>query len=377
MTMDDEGMEYTDAEDRQAHQTEHPTLLQGPVDIRSLALSVLAILALGGTLYVARAVLLPVVLAVVLSFLLAPIIKALARFRIPAPVGTAMVLLGILGLVGYGAVLLSEPATMWMQQLPQSLSRLEARIRPVAQSVEKLGKATEKMEDITQVESEAAQQALKVEVQHRSLTGTILNQTLSVVALIGAMIILLYFLLASGDLFLLKLVRVIPRFADKKTAVTIVHQVEQDISRYLMTITMINTGLGVAVGVAMLALDMPNPVLWGVMAGCFNFIPYLGAMASAIVLTLVALLTFDQLGRALLVPGVFLALTSLEGFFVTPMVVGHRLTLNPVAIFLWLTLWGWLWGVPGMLLAVPLLAIFKIICDHIRPLQPIGEFIGK
>jgi predicted PurR-regulated permease PerM len=199
---------------------------------------------------------------------------------------------------------------------------------------------------------------------------------LNLLATVGAVTILLYFLLASGDLFLLKLVRVLPRFEDKKIAVTIVHEVRHDVSHYLLTITLINIGLGVATGIAMFWLGMPNPLLWGVMAASFNFIPYLGAMASAIILTLVALLTFDELGRILLVPGVFLVLTSLEGGFVTPAIVGRRLTLNPVAIFVWLTFWGWLWGVPGMLLAVPMLAILKIVCDHVQPLNSVGEFLG-
>jgi predicted PurR-regulated permease PerM len=206
--------------------------------------------------------------------------------------------------------------------------------------------------------------------------GTILNQTLEAGAAIGVTIILLYFLLASGNLFLQKLVRVLPRFQDKRIAVTIVRQIEKDISLYLLTVTMINAGLGVAVGTAMYGLGMPNPVLWGVMAGCFNFIPYLGAIASAIVLTLVASVTFDQLGHILLVPVVFVALNELEGMIITPAIVGKRLSLNPVAIFIWLLLWGWLWGIPGTLIAVPLLAVIKIICDNIAPLAPMGEFLG-
>ncbi len=153
-------------------------------------------------------------------------------------------------------------------------------------------------------------------------------------------------------------------------------QIQKDISLYLLTVTMINAGLGVAVGTAMYGLGMPNPILWGVMAGCFNFIPYLGAIASAIVLTLVASVTFDQLGHILLVPVVFIVLNELEGMIVTPAVVGKRLSLNPVAIFIWLLLWGWLWGIPGTLLAVPLLAVIKIICDNITALAPIGEFLG-
>lgn len=131
------------------------------------------------------------------------------------------------------------------------------------------------------------------------------------------------------------------------------HQIEKDISLYLITVTMINAGLGVAVGTAMYGLDMPNPILWGVMAGCFNFMPYLGAITSAMVLTLVASVTFDQLGHIILVPTVFIALTALEGMMGTPTGVDKRLSLNPVGIFVWLLLWGWLWGIPGTLLAVP------------------------
>jgi predicted PurR-regulated permease PerM len=350
--------------------------LQGPLDVRSLSLSILMILAIGGMLYIARAVIMPIVLALLLSFLLSPLVRGLARLRLPEPVGAAVVLLTIVGMLALGSYGLWEPATGWFQRLPQSISQLEVKMRSVKQSVEDFSQATQKVEKITKMEGGAASPTLKVEVQRPSLTGTVLNQTLGLAATAGAVTILLYFLLASGDLFLLKLVRILPRLADKKIAVTIVHEVQHDISYYLLTITLINAGLGTAVGLAMFGLGMPNPLLWGVMAAVFNFIPYLGAVASMIILTIVAVLTFDDLGRALLVPSVFILLTAIEGSFITPTIVGHRLTLNPVAIFIWLTLWGWLWGVPGMLLAVPLLAALKIVCDHVRPLNPIGEFLG-
>jgi predicted PurR-regulated permease PerM len=334
------------------------------------------ILALGATLYVARAVLMPIVLALLLSFLLAPVVRGLARLYIPAPLGAAVVLLAIVGVASIGLYGLWEPATQWIQELPKSVGQIEAKMRPVQQSVEKFGKATKKVEEMTQVAGGTTDRTLTVDVQRPSLTGAVLNQTLNLVATAGAITILLYFLLASEDLFLQKLVRVLPRLSDKKIAVTIVYEVRHDISRYLLTITLINAALGGAVGVAMFWLGMPNPLLWGVMAASFNFIPYLGAITSAIILALVALLTFDDFGRALLVPGVFMSLTILEGFLITPTVIGRRLTLNPVAIFIWLTFWGWLWGVPGMLLAVPLLATLKIVCDHIQPLNPVGEFLG-
>ncbi len=351
-------------------------LLRGPLDIRSFALSVLMILALGAMFYVARAVLLPILLALLLSFLLSPMVRKLARLGIPEAAGAALLLIAIVSLLVFGVYQLWVPATQWVQRLPSSISQIEAKIRPVKQSVKEINEATKQVEKVTTMKKEAAPSTVKVEVQRPSLIGVALNQTLNLLATVGAMTILLYFLLASGDLFLLKLVRILPRFEDKKLAVTIVHAVRHDISHYLLTITLINAGLGAAVGVAMFGLGMPNPWLWGVMAAVFNFIPYLGAVASGGILTIVALLTFDTLGQAMLVPGVFLGLTGLEGFLVTPTIVGRRLTLNPVAIFIWLAFWGWLWGVPGMLLAVPLLAALKIVCDHITPLNAVGEFLG-
>jgi len=376
MNDDDDLDESVSASQKPSDVKELAAFLQAPLDVRSLSLSILMVLAVGVMLYVARAVLMPIMLALLLSFLLSPVVRKLARFHLPEPVGAAVVLLAIVALVVLGSYVLWEPATRWVQQLPKSMAQIEARMRPLTQSVGEFSKATKKVEKMTQVGDEAAPSALQVEMQRPSFTGTVLNQTLNLVATAGAVTILLYFLLASGELFLLKLVRVLPRFEDKKIAVTIVHEVRHDISHYLLTITLINAGLGAAAGLAMFWLGMPNPLLWGVMVAGFNFIPYLGAAASALILTLVAILTFDSLGHTLLVPGVFFALTALEGFIVTPTVVGHRLTLNPVAIFIWLTFWGWLWGVPGMLLAVPLLATLKIICDHIPPLMAVGEFLG-
>src|SRR5688572_23889655 len=204
----------------------------------------------------------------------------------------------------------------------------------------------------------------------------VLSRTGSFLGSAVVMVVLLYFLLASGDLFLRKLIHVLPRFGDKKRAIEIARQTEHHISTYLSTVTLINIALGVVVGVAMHLAGMPNPVLWGVTAGLLNFVPYLGALVTAGVLTLVSILTFDSLGRAMVAPLIFLGINAIEGYLVTPMLLGRRLTLNPVAIFLGLIVWGWIWGIAGALLAVPILATFKIFCDNIEPLSPIGEFLG-
>jgi predicted PurR-regulated permease PerM len=198
-----------------------------------------------------------------------------------------------------------------------------------------------------------------------------------VIAGLLVMIALLFFLLASGDTLLRQAVTIAPRLGDKRRVVEIVRETEDDISYYLLTVSMINAGLGVAVGAAMYILGMPNAPLWGVMAGVFNFVPFLGAVTGIGIVGLVALLTFDQAWSIFLPPLSYLGLTSIEAQFVTPALLARRLTLNPVAVFLALIVWTWMWGIAGALLAVPLLATFKICCDHVEPLQPIGTMLGR
>src|SRR5690606_6539777 len=214
-------------------------------------------------------------------------------------------------------------------------------------------------------------------VQGPGMATIFVGGTARVLASAVVTLILLYFLLASGDLFLLKLVQVLPRLQDKKRAVEIAHQVERDISAYLVTITAVNAGLGVVTGLPMWALGLPNPFLWGAVAGVLSFVPYLGAMTTLAIIAAVSVLSLPTLGAALVPPIVFLVMTTLEGQLITPMLLGRRLTLNPVVIFIALLVWGWLWGVAGILLAVPLLAMGKILCDHLPRLAPIGQFLGR
>jgi predicted PurR-regulated permease PerM len=220
-------------------------------------------------------------------------------------------------------------------------------------------------------------QSPEVVVRGPSLTERLFGTTQTLVAGFVEVIILLYFLLAAGDLFLQKLIKVLPQFRDKKKAVSIARETEASISTYLVTITLVNLMLGLAVAGVMYLLGMPNPLLWGALAALVEFIPYLGATALVAVLSLAGLVTFDQIGQALLVPAAYLAVNILQSQFISPLILGRRLTLNPVAIFVGLVFWWWIWGVPGAFIAVPLLATFKIFCDHIEALAPIGEFLGR
>jgi predicted PurR-regulated permease PerM len=345
-----------------------------PIDVRSVALSGIFLLLVFYTLKLASGFFIPVVLAFLLNFILGPIVRAFSRLRVPEPLAAGVVLLLFLSSVTYGIYSLAVPVSGWAAKLPASLRQVESKLRDLKRSVEGVTKATEQVDRLTKLGSDPTTQ--KVEVKKPGIGEVVLSQTQEF--LIGAvvMLALLYFLMASGDLFLRKLVNVLPRFEDKKRAVEISRQIEHDVSRYLLTATLINAGFGTVLGSAVFFIGMPNPVLWGVMAAILNFIPYIGAIVGMGILTLVAFLTFDSLAAVMIAPGIYFALNILEEYLVLPVVMSHRLTLNPVVVFVWLIFWGWLWGIPGALLAVPLLAIFKIVCQSIEPLAPVAEFLS-
>jgi len=350
-------------------------LLQGPFGVRSIALTGLFVLAVFYTLYFGRAFFLPIVLALLLSFLLSPVVRGLKKLHIPEALGAALAILGLLGLLVLGAVELATPAYEWMGQAPQSLRKIESKIRDLKKPVQTVSKATEQVEKIAKVSGQDG--APRVQVTTESLGSRVLSKTTDLVSSAVVMFILLYFLLASGDLFLRKLIKVTPNLEDKKRAVEIARQIETEVSTYLATITLINVVLGLAVWGALAWIGVPNPLLWGVLATFANYIPYLGPILMVAVLSMVGLLTFPDFPRVLVPPGAFLGLHFLESFLVTPLILGRRLTLNPVMIFLGLTFWGWMWGITGAILAVPIMVVFKIFCDHIESLAPVGELLGS
>jgi predicted PurR-regulated permease PerM len=347
--------------------------LQG-VAPRSLILLGLFLLVLFHTLRMARDLFLPLMLAFFLSFLLSPLLRMLKRAHIPEALGAALLLLVLVGGVGVGVYSLLTPAGEWIAKAPDSIARVQGKLRALRAPVERMSRTADQVErTIAGDSSTAPASAVKSPAW---ITQALFGGTTEFLSEAIVVIVLLYFLLASGDLFLRKLIKVLPTFKDKKRAVEIAREVESNISTYLFTATLINMGVGLAVGTGVWLLKMPNPVLWGVLAGMLTYIPYLGAVVGIGILTLASLLVFDDLGHALAVPGVYLVVTFIEGNFVTPVVLGRRLTLNPVIIFLGLLFWFFLWGIPGALLAVPTLAVFKIICDHVDTLAPIGEFFG-
>src|SRR5437763_6814993 len=348
-------------------------LLQKPFDVRSISLTGLFILGLFYTIYFMRSILLPIVLAVLLSYLLRPIVRALARAKIPTLLGAAMILIALLLAIGSGISALAVPVADWFQKAPTGLQELQRKFMPMKKSMAKAAQASGEIEKLATPDSPTK---TVVEVKRRPTTEILYIRTPQFIAGALLLIVLLYFLLAYDGVFIAKLIKLMPTLSDKKRAVSIAHDIESHISPYLLTATVINACLGLAVGSTVGLLGLRNPVMWGVVVAVLNFVPYLGALTVIICMTIGATLSFDSLSYALIFPTVYLLFGILEGTFVTPWVMGRSLSLNPVIILLSLTFWGWMWGIAGVILAVPILAAFKIFCVHIKPMEPLAEFLS-
>jgi predicted PurR-regulated permease PerM len=343
---------------------------------RSAGITILAVLALLYTLRFAREFLLPITFALLLSFLFSPLVRALARFHIRPPVGALIVILSIFGLFGLGAYELSGPVKSWAARAPETLAAAQGKMKTLLKPMERMTRTAEQVESATSGVGGAAEQPREVIVQQPRLASRIFGTTQRFLTGTFEVMLLLYFLLASGDLFLQKLVKVLPNVRDKRKAVEIARATESSISTYLLTAAGVNLAEGAVVALAMWLLGMPNPLLWGAMVVVLEFIPYLGALMMTVILTVAAITTFDSVGHALLVPAVFLAINVVQGNVVSPYLLGHRLALNPVALFVGLAFWYWIWGLPGAFIAVPVMATLKIFCDHIEGLASVGEFLG-
>lgn len=327
------------------------------------------------TLYFARAILIPVALAVILSWILSPAVRGLKRrLRLPTPWGAALVVGGLVASMGYGVGSLAQPAKEWIDKAPGMLRQVEIKLRDIRESVKEVSEITEKAEQIT---GQNGGGKAAVAVAQPSLFSRTLVATPAFLASVISTLILTYLLLAYGGALTRRFVRMLPTVAEKRATIKVARAFQRDIARYLFLMTVLSVGLGLVSGLALQWLGMPNPVLWAVMIAVLNYVPYLGAALCLIILTPVAILSIDPLGQALLVPAVFLVLNIIEGELLTTIVVGKYFTLNPIVVFLGILFWGWLWGVAGALIAVPILVSFRIFCMHVPALRPLCDLIGE
>lgn len=363
--------------ERNGHRPERPSLpiRRRAISVRSLPLTVLTCIAVLFALYFARDVFVPLVLACFLYLVLAPLLRGLERLRVPTALASATIVLALIAVLGYGLFVLTAPVGEWVGRFPSMLAEARDKIEALKQPVEQMREASEQVERMAGMEP-AASPPQRVVVQAPGLLERLFGNISLVGIQLLLILVILYFLLATGSMFREKLVHVMPTFGDKRRAIAITADIQRQTSRYLLTITLINAGLGVAQGAAMYAVGVPNPLLWGVMAFVLNFIPYIGALLGMGVVGLVALISFDSLTQAAAAPLFYLGLTAIEGQVVTPSVLGRSLTLNPLVIFVAVMFWGWLWGVAGALMAVPLLVVLKAICDNVESWGALGEFIG-
>jgi predicted PurR-regulated permease PerM len=332
-------------------------------------------LALVATLYFGAPLVLPVVLAVLFNFLLSPAVRSLKRIGIPMPIGALLVLLLVMSAVGLVFWQLAAPASGWFERMPRLVQDVQHKLRPLRESVEQVKRATEQVEKAATVGGGTPVREIKV--KGPSLLDQLVARAQDVFVGAFMMLVLLYFLMASDDFFLRKVVRVIPRMRDKIRAVEIGRSIEVEIGRYFVSFSIISLGVGIAVTFAMWATGMPNPPLWGAMVAVLNFVPYLGPAISLSVISVVSILTFDTLLLATVPPLAYLAIETVEGNVVQPMTFGRSLSLNPVAIFVSLLFWGWIWGPLGILLAVPILVVLKVAADHIESLRAVAEFLDR
>lgn len=330
--------------------------------------------------FFARPVLLPIFLAVIAGMTLKPLIGGLSRYHVPKPLSAAVVLCILIAALGVGFFQLGRPALRWMDEAPEHMTALRQRVQqlvPRLASFNQVAAAVSELGVIPEDKKPGQKKTPTVEVTVSRESTSLLNWTGTLLVGIGETLVLLYLLLASGDLFTQKLVHVMPTWRDKKRAVEINREIQHNISHYLFSVSLINFSLGLVAGIGFYFMGVPNAAMWGMVVAILNYIPYFGPIIGVGLLGSVGLLTFETLSQGLLPPGWYLLLHLLEANFITPILLGRRFTLNAVGIFVSLMFWTWLWGVPGALLSVPILVSIQVICDRVPTLSPVSELLAS
>jgi len=368
-----------------------PTLvhLHMPIDVRSVSLAVIAVLASAFAVQWGSAVFIPLLLGVISSYALSPAVDRLQRWRIPRALGAAAVLVAVVCGLGSMAYSLSDDAAALLESLPAAAEKLRGSLRAARGApegpMEQVQRAAAKLEQAAEESGAVAPAArgvtrVQIERRHFDIKDYLWSGTLGLVGVLGqAMVVffITFFLLASGDSFRRKLVKLAgPAFSKKKVTIQVLDEITEQIQRYLMVQVFTSVLVGLATWAALRWIGLERAAVWGAAAALLNLVPYLGSIVNAGGLALVGFLQFGTIGMAILVGGVSLFINTLEGNLLTPWLTGRASRLNPVVVFVGVLTWGWLLGIWGLFLGVPLLMVTKAVCDRIDDLKPIGELLG-
>lgn len=348
--------------------------------IQTTSLMIIAFVALSAAFYVAMAVLVPVVAGMVIALALRPAMRRLVRLGIPTMISSAMLVAMVLVLAVLLVQRLVSPAQEWLERAPMTfrLRQLQEKLEPLQQPLEDVDEASRQVSELTSSDDSrnAWNSPQEVVLRPPSLIRSLVNSTTQLATGALLCVVLTYFFLARGDSLLTHISTALPGYTSAAQQTRAIAQVEHAVSTYLLTVTIINAGLGLCVGLACWMIGVPNPSLWGAMAMLLNFLPYLGGLIGAGVVLMVSLFSFDSIAYSFVAPSVYLILTALEGNFVTPSVLGRSMKLNPLVVILSLTYWTWMWGIAGAILAVPLLAILVSVCRQFRQTQALAAVLS-
>ena len=343
-----------------------------PTEPRTVFLGGLFLLALLTALYVASPIVLPVVLAIVLKLLLQPFVRLTDRIGVPHAIGAVLAIIVLVAVLAGVISGVAGPAASWAGKLPDAIPQVQQQLEFLARPISTFQWMLGELESV----AGGGDGTPQAPAPHSfNLMGALFSGTATVAGGLFTTLVVLFYLLVSGETFLRRFVEILPTFAEKRQAVELTLDIERNISAYLITVTLINGVVGLLTSCVMWVCGVANPLLWGFVAFVVNFVPILGPMAGVVLFLMASVLSLGVTWWALLPVGLYFAVHVVEGELVTPMLLARRFTINPVAIILALIFWYWMWGVPGAILAVPMLAITKIICDDLRPLRAFGHFL--
>lgn len=361
-----------DSDSRLETQAASPPRAAGPAS--GLLIGIFTILVVVA-LRLGSALLIPIAVSMLLSLLLGPLVRGLRNRGVPEWAGAGALVFGSIGLLGTGAGFLAGPAADWVHSSPQTLSQVEAKVRRLVQPLKAIQQTAQRVEQAASPSGETGSH--NVEMQTSGMMTRVGGSTVTGAAAALVVIFLTYFLLATGQVFRQRLVGLPSDALHRERMAHALDEIERQTSRYLTFTMVISIGLGGATWALLAIVGLPNAGLWGLMAGVLNFIPYIGGLVSAVLIGAAGLLSFDGLERTLVVIGGFFLIHLVAGNIVTPAVLGRKLPLNAVALFVCLFFWGWVWGVVGAILAVPLTVMLKVICDHVDRLRPVAVLLDN